>query len=72
MKTFISWIYALIFIGVAIWVGIYMWRRHKASEPKGRITRYPCTNEEMLDIFVKSSNSFPEYERMCLDNIITY
>lgn len=69
MKTFISWI---IIICIGILVCIYMWRRNKVSEPKEQITRYPCTNEEMLEIFVKSSNSFPEYERMCLDNIITY
>ena len=52
---------------------VYMESCAHVNDPFARrVTRYPCTEEERLEVLVKSGNRFPGYEKACLDNITTY
>lgn len=73
MKT---WLFILVTILVIFLIGgwmVYMESCAHVNDPFARrVTRYPCTEEERLEVLVKSGNRFPGYEKACLDNITTY
>jgi hypothetical protein len=70
-QPLISLVFGVVFaIGVAVAITVAYNNRSKPFERVVR--RYPCTDEQMLEVLVKSGNSFPAYERSCLDNIVTY